>query len=333
MKEVLYTKYNSKRIPRYQLSTSIVQDGEQKYALKKAIQPRANDHLQNLISNREKLKKLYRDIQLVECQSMEDGIAFPFIKGRHFMEDVNFVDGSLEEIIVNLKEGLTRITSYQEDMLCKFEMTEGFAEVFEGCEPKEGEEAIRIANVDSLFENFVVLEDENLCCIDYEWVFDFPIPKDYITFRNIYYFYHNNKDYLEEKIEKEAFYQRFGYKEEQVDLYIQMEEAFQQHVHGKNWEYMYLERYKKKTTIWAEIESDREIAKLHPRMMEEIECLSKTVCDNITEIESLREEVKHWASVAEEQNAYAAKLRRAIKNPFYGLKLAVGKLIRKIKHN
>lgn len=317
MREVLYSKYNSRRRPIFQLSTTIIRDGDKQYAVKKAIQPRAEAHLRKLVENREKLLTLYKDIDVVECIEETDGIAFPFIEGRHLLDDIDLVNGSLDTVMADLRNGLERISSYKEDMVCQFEMTESFAEVFKGCTPNQSEEAIKLANIDSLFANFVELEDGKLCCLDYEWVLDFPIPTRYITFRNIYYFYHDNENYLKNMIEKDVFYYEFGYTDEDVALFTKMEDEFQQYVHGVNWEYMYLERYKKKTTIWAEVEGDMQTAKLHPMMVEQREDLKK--------------EVQHWIGVAETQQAHLEKMRKAIKNPLYGIKWAGEKVVRKIK--
>ena len=316
MREVLYTKYNSRRRPIFQLSTSIIEDGGKRYAQKKAIQPRAEEHLRNMVTNRSKLEALYKDIALVECIEEEDGLLFPFVDGSHLLDDVLVVNDSLEGVIASLNEGLARIASYKEDMKCEFTMTEGFAEVFKGCHPTEGVEAIMVSNIDAIFDNFVELEDGSLCCLDYEWVLDFPVPLRYITFRNVYYFYHDNETGMKKWIEKEEFYQKLGYTEEEIALYSQMEEAFQQYVHGEGWEYLFL-GYDKKTIVWEAIEGDMKTAKDLP-MLEE-------------QIEHLKGEVKEWIQTAEMQQEYIQKMRKAIKNPFFALSWMGEKVMKKIK--
>lgn len=306
MREVLYTKYNSKRKPIYQLSTSIMQDGETRFAIKKAIQPRAEQHLNNLVENRKKLESLYENIKIVDCQKQGEEIVFPFVEGKHLLEEIDLANGKVDDIVEQIKAGFEKISSYKENMLCSFEMTDGFAEVFPGCEPKETEQAIKIANIDSLFGNFVELENGKLCCIDYEWVFDFPVPLNYITFRNLHYFYIDNELYLKKKVERKGFYEKFGYSEEEIELYTKMESEFQQYVHGENWEYIYLQRYEKHTTNLVELEE---------------------------KMQQLRDDARRWEELANHQQAHIEKMRRAIKNPFYGLywlcKKAVKKLLKK----
>ena len=46
-----------------------------------------------------------------------------------------------------------------------------------------------VSNIDGLFENLMETED-GLYCMDYEWVFDFPIPSGFVRYRNLVYFYY-----------------------------------------------------------------------------------------------------------------------------------------------
>ena len=129
-KEVLYTKYNSRRKPVFQLSTSIIEVDGKRFAQKKAIQARANEHLRNMVSNRTKLESLYQDIVLVDCIEEEDGLLFPFVKGKHLLSDVLVKNDSLEGIIADIEAALKKVSTYKEAASCEFEMTERFAEVF-----------------------------------------------------------------------------------------------------------------------------------------------------------------------------------------------------------
>lgn len=316
MREVLYTKYNSRRRPIFQLSTSIIEVDGKRFAQKKAIQARAEGHLRNMVTNREKLNALYDDIALVECIEEEDGLLFPFVEGKHLLSDVLVKNDTLEGIIADIEVALQRVASYKEDAGCEFAMTEQFAEVFKGCTPDTGAEAIKVSNIDAIFDNFVELEDGKLCCLDYEWVLDFPVPKRFITFRNVYYFYHDNETAMKRWIDKDSFYERFGYTKEEVALFLQMEDAFQQYVHGEGWEYLFL-GYDKQTICWEAIEGDMKTAKDLP-MLEE-------------QIAELKEEVKKWIAVADEQQEYIVRMRKALKNPFEALSWMGEKVKKKIK--
>lgn len=316
MREVLYTKYNSRRRPVFQLSTSIIEVDGKRFAQKKAIQARANEHLRNMVSNRVKLENLYQDIALVECIEEEDGLLFPFIEGKHLLSDVLVKNDTLEGIIADIEAALIRVSSYKEEEACEFAMTEQFAEVFKGCTPDEGTEAIKVSNIDAIFDNFVELPDGKLCCLDYEWVLDFPVPKRFITFRNVYYFYHDNETAMKRWIDKESFYERFGYSKDEVVLFLAMEDAFQQYVHGEGWEYLFL-GYDKQTICWEAIEGDMKTAKDLP-MLED-------------QIAELKEEVKKWIAVADEQQEYIVRMRKALKNPLEALSWMGEKVKKKIK--
>ena len=72
--------------------------------------------------------------------------------------------------------------------------TEEFDEVFgQGlCEEELAllgqDTACRVSNIDALFENMLLTED-GIYCLDYEWVFLFPVPEHFVKYRILYYFY------------------------------------------------------------------------------------------------------------------------------------------------
>ena len=49
----------------------------------------------------------------------------------------------------------------------------------------------RYTNIDMILPN-VLIEGREKKLIDYEWVFDFPIPAHYVAFRILYYYIYSN---------------------------------------------------------------------------------------------------------------------------------------------
>ena len=62
---------------------------------------------------------------------------------------------------------------------CSFEVTDKFKKVFGDIKLPEDLAGLKAANADMIFGNFI-RTDEGLVCIDYEWFFDFPVPKDFL---------------------------------------------------------------------------------------------------------------------------------------------------------
>ena len=90
-----------------------------------------------------------------------------------------------------------------------------------------------------LFEN-ILLTEEGMFCLDYEWVFSFPVPEDYIRYRILYYFSRQYRSLLTAYEDEYAWLDRFGIGREEAGRYETMEEHFQRYVHGEN-QKIYLE--------------------------------------------------------------------------------------------
>lgn len=106
--------------------------------------------------------------------------------------------------------------------------------------------SLKASNIDTIFENFIIEESTGKCRIlDYEWVFDFPVPLDYLKYRTIYYYYSKFSGYLSGRISEGAFLEEFGIAGEMAEQFAKMENGFQQFVHGENRKYIYTKNYEK----------------------------------------------------------------------------------------
>lgn len=80
--------------------------------------------------------------------------------------------------------------AYNRDNICKWKVSEGFGQIFgksAGVNIKDAE-CVAPANIDAIFENFIIIDHERYINIDYEWTFDFPVPIDFIKYRTLLYF-------------------------------------------------------------------------------------------------------------------------------------------------
>jgi hypothetical protein len=80
----------------------------------------------------------------------------------------------------------------------EFKRSVGFVEVFGKREFKKRYTAINPCNFDMIFSNIVLDEDQmekgNWTVLDYEWVWDFAIPIQFVIYRAIYYHFRNRTD-------------------------------------------------------------------------------------------------------------------------------------------
>jgi hypothetical protein len=193
--KTIFAKYNRERLPKYQIVTKIVVDEDgTKYALKEALCDEAKEHIENIYTNHELLKSSY-DINLVKPTKLEKGLLFEMAEGK-----------SLENILLEsldkndekeFNKYIDKFFSFLDGMVSRknveFIPSKEFEAIFGKWKISENQDIIKVANVDLIFGNIFVNEKDEFSLIDYEWVFDFAIPKNYVIWRSLSLFatYHS----------------------------------------------------------------------------------------------------------------------------------------------
>ena len=233
MKTIQYTKFANQRKREYEILTSIIEDAGEKYVEKQALYNDGIEHITSLLKKRELLYTIFKDSkwEFVSCELCGTGKAkFPFVNGQSF--------SSLVEQAY-IKEDYNKIVSYISEVsnlffknpnLHEFKNNEDCKRVFKNVNIPSGLHAMEISNIDMILDNIIKIGEKNIV-IDYEWVFEFPIPVEFILFRSLYLCPVISK--LSDEL-KEEIYQICRIKKEYVDLFEQMEFDFQDYVSGGN---------------------------------------------------------------------------------------------------
>ena len=232
MERTIYTKYSNKRVKEYRIRTDIVLGSdEKKYVKKTPLCPEGANHINNIYSNFGVLKSDLEGgfIEPVSCYRKDNSVVFPFIEGENLGRIV------IQCLQVGNIEGFERWVFYfisEIERLYKkepFVETEGFIKFF-GKNVFQGELwGARNINIDMIFEN-LFLEEDKWVMIDYEWVFDFLIPLNYVIYRCVHQLFLNvERD--DEQYEKNLL-TRIGIDEDQIRIYRDMEAFFQKKIVG-----------------------------------------------------------------------------------------------------
>ncbi len=232
MERVIYSKFNSYRNPKFRIQTCIVGNFDldknitERYAEKRALCKEAINHIQSIKDNYNKIKNLYKNIEVLPFTDVHNGeaidlsrVRFPYAEGKKLNKDFAFFRDMFD---------------YSEDYKTEFRITDQFQKVFTDCFPKEGIEAVIYGNVDSIIDNFLKI-DGKIIVFDYEWVFDFPVPVDYIKYRAAL-----SWEEFGEEIIKEI---------DNVPLYEKMESQLQKYVNVKPYNFNYLKEVKTLDTL------------------------------------------------------------------------------------
>lgn len=240
---VLYSKYNSTRRPEFRLTTEICEDKEGKFVRKRADRTAAAAHLQKIKINHSALQGYYQNIRIVDVKQEDDSLRIPYIEGSTLEEIIGRKNLGKEEYLALVREKMDTVLAVQDQYKVPFKSTDEFESVF-GKVDLDNVPALNPANVDSLFSNFIE-NDEGIVCIDCEWVCPFAVPMNFIRFRILLYLYTLQTQNLINDLSLEEVFTYFGIPEEEIRIYREMDDHFQQFVHGDHRKYIYPDRYRK----------------------------------------------------------------------------------------
>lgn len=278
----VYAKYNRMRASEYALKTEIFINGGKKRVLKTAITLKGCRHIEDFKKREDILNKdLAGRIRVL-----------PAVIGKNAqglsLAEFEFVSGrDLGKILAeNIKGGLA-----PHDMINEY-----ISLIL-------GDEGACCHNMDSLFEN-VLLCDDGYVLIDYEWVTDEPLDRQYIRYRMLRYWYEAYSGELKAYGGLEDFLEGFGITGEQAQRYAETELDFQNRVRGaykeleerfikpQTYAYDIRERLDRLKESLEEIELLKSEIKEHKaalRKEREVERLSQNHIRNIELINKMRE--------------------------------------------
>ena len=252
MAEVRYVKYNRTRQDRFQIKTEILADRGRLLVEKSALKPEGTEHIRSFEEKYQALSGQSIRLKVAKPEISGDGmrVRFPYFEGRTMAELLRECMASAvgeEEIYDAVAGAMKYIYEVREDHIRPFSLTPEFYQVFNCLQELDsyGEEKLQTllagdsywaSNIDGLFENMLVTQD-GVYAIDYEWVYFFPVPAAFVRFRTLAYFYRRYKNLLPPQSEQEFlghFPQFCGSGEEVLQLYETMERSFQEYVHGEN---------------------------------------------------------------------------------------------------
>lgn len=232
MKETIFIKYNRTRKEDFQIRTSIVEEDGARWVEKTALTDKASEHIRLMKEKKQQLKDCYRNISAVDVEISGDNATakFPFVQGETLGEILGRQIQNGTAPAAAILETMNRIFAVPKERMREFAVTPEFCRVF-GEVGEINDQSYPVTNLDGLFENLMVDENGSIWAIDYEWVFDFPIPAGFVRYRNLAYFYYRYEKIMNYRGLPE-FLENFGMDGKEAALYGNMEAAFQSYVHG-----------------------------------------------------------------------------------------------------
>ncbi len=183
-----YVKFSDERRKEFCIKTIIAGDNDNLKVYKKAIFDEGIKHIRDVAENASLLRKYY-DTEVCRVVLDGDTAEFEYIEGESMEHryiaamkrgDIGEVKRLLlihRDIILGNKENET-VYSYDGKV----------NGVFGDCSMFDGQHALKCCNYDAIAGN-IIFVNESPVFIDYEWVFEYPVPTDVVLYHCIHNFY------------------------------------------------------------------------------------------------------------------------------------------------
>lgn len=255
----IFAKYSNERTVQYRTATLIYQNKEGvKSVYKSALHHDTNEHIKLIARHCETLTQDYAGTRLKpnKCQYIQGREPAPLVVGATpksiDIVKLEYISGiTLEQYMYNLcklgeydevtniiKRYIALLSSLSRGAI--FRQTERFKKIFGERNFEEVYTGKSENNFDFIFSN-IVLDKEKLIqgewnVLDYEWIYDFPIPDKFIAFRGVFYFIEESDSGYKEYYDKIGIdiYKELGFSEFEIKEFKDMEHRFQVYIIGGN---------------------------------------------------------------------------------------------------
>lgn len=228
MKKILFSKYSNERNNKFAIRTDIIEENG-RYVEKHAMYSVGIEHLKKQARYYDMYNAAYReaDLQLTPSRCEGDFLVYQYIYGNTLSDKI---DGMIDsgEVEKAASELLIFCNTVKKMFGCgKWRITDDFIKTF-GEVKADNLSGCSFVNIDLVPDN-VILSDNGSYVTDYEWIFDFPIPADYVVFRAVRTFIHSGAK--RRKINQEKIFEQLGIDTDYICIYEKMEKNFQSYVY------------------------------------------------------------------------------------------------------
>lgn len=228
---IQYIHYTGARNKEYQTKTIII---DQKNVEKSYLNvcTRKYDIFAKMEEYFSVLQKEFPNIEYLQASIKNGALTYPYIKGDSLERKLIQKLHDTEKLIVELKKVIDKYFAVDDDYMIDFVLTDQYVDFFGEQYVKTKEKALKITNIDMLLQNLIISAN-GVVCIDYEWVFDFPIPYEFVIYRCAESFYKKFQMYIMHECSLEQFVVKMGIKQENISIYKHMNKKFYYLVSGE----------------------------------------------------------------------------------------------------
>lgn len=184
MSKTVYARTSVFRKPEFRVDTAIKLDQNKLTVVKTAHSKKAEKHLKNIVNNYSELSSSKISFKVIEPMPMGGAITFDYIDGNR-LDKVVF-DAAIDNDLDTVHEIIDGILAEIDSLSVKKTTKDKKYQRIFGKTFVDEDTYLSIGYFDFNFDNFIS-KNGNTYLIDYEWLFDFPIPSSLIKTRLFYY--------------------------------------------------------------------------------------------------------------------------------------------------
>lgn len=230
----IFSKYSVSRDRKFRIRTSIFKNYENEKIVRKfALSKEGMDHLKKISENYELLKDQYKnsEFNIVECRKKEDYLEFDYVNGKTLTELFNeLAEKNTNNIIKEVRMIKNELCQMSKGEIFNSNSKE-FENIFGKVEFNDKIEVIKPANIDFIGSNIIINDKINI--IDYEWVFNFSVPINYIIYRILLYY--ENENINKKDFNLKTILRELDITENEEEKYWEMDRNFTNYVLKKGY--------------------------------------------------------------------------------------------------
>ena len=241
----VFAKYNRERKKEFQTVTIIEKTEENKKIVRKrALSVNAVEHIKRHQINENRWIQPYRNLKCAVGEINKNEYVSGFIDGMSLEEILFQYKNKPDKLLAVLRQVIGYINFIDNKNLKDCTANKKFEEIFG--EYKLGRfMSLEMTNVDLTASNIKLVSETDWVVFDSEWVFDFPIPYRFVTWRLCKVFYDDCKAYLKDSFDERKFFELLGFEGSEIVQFKSMEENFSCYVSGDNRIEQYTRNYEK----------------------------------------------------------------------------------------
>ncbi|HRO65387.1 MAG TPA: hypothetical protein PKU78_04160 [Candidatus Dojkabacteria bacterium] len=181
-------QYNRER--KYTVLTKLISNDSEKYITKEAVFPEGTNHIESIFTNYQLLSKSSHKFLLPKTEIKNQVLWTEFIDGTNIESKIESLlfKGDIVEANKLVSEVIEFIQTFQvvqdnpynyPDFVSQFDPKKVYKE-------KDNISCLKPGFYDINFDN-IIRKDNKYYFVDFEWCFEYPLPKEYLLLRTIFY--------------------------------------------------------------------------------------------------------------------------------------------------